>query len=136
MLFLNEQTVTKANVLIVDERTEQLKQFSLALSEWGYSAHAVNSFSMLLMQISTIEPNLILININLSEIDSIDVYYLLKADPKTSHIPIIFFNDISNLYTQLQLGKNFSGIKSLSVGGQCPPYYLTHDKGTKNNPEY
>lgn len=81
---------TQASILIVKDKPEQMEQCLRVLSALEYSVQSTNNIPMLIMLVRTKLPSLILINIDLSEIDGIEVYYYLKAERQTSKIPIVF----------------------------------------------
>jgi CheY-like chemotaxis protein len=101
-MFCISPVTTQASILIVKDKPEQMEQCLPVLSALGYSVQSTNNIPMLNILVRTTVPRLILINIDLSEIDSIEVYYHLKAERQTSKIPIIFFNNLDNLCDRLK----------------------------------
>lgn len=100
--FSKKQVETQAHILIMCDRPEKLAQFSQVLSQWGYSVQSTSNLVSLFMLIGKSIPKLILLNIDLSEINNLEVYYHLKTARRTSKVPIIFFNDLDSLCTHLK----------------------------------
>lgn len=98
----SHQVEPQANILIMCDRLEKLEQFSLVLSQWGYSVQTTSNIVSLLMLASTSIPKLILLNIDLSKFSNLEAYYYLKADWRTSTVPIIFFNELDSLCSHLK----------------------------------
>ncbi len=79
----------KPSVLIVDASPANLSRLADLLHE-AYAVKAVNHGAEALKVVSQEMPDLILLDINMPDMDGYEVCQRLKADPLTSHIPIIF----------------------------------------------
>lgn len=83
------------NLLIVNDAFDNLRCIDRILSQHGYQVQTVMSGQMARGVVETAMPELILLDVCASEIDSYEVCRRLKADPKTSDIPIIFLSALS-----------------------------------------
>ena len=80
------------DILIVDDKPENLRFLSEFLSGQGYRVRKAINGKVALIAAKTVIPDLILLDINMPEIDGYEVCEKLKQDPKTSFIPIIFLS--------------------------------------------
>jgi diguanylate cyclase (GGDEF)-like protein/PAS domain S-box-containing protein len=83
---------TKANILVVDDKPENLHLLSDTLTKQGYQVRGVINGEMALMVATSVIPDLILLDIIMPGLDGYQVCARLKADAKTRHIPIIFLS--------------------------------------------
>ncbi|OLP17400.1 hypothetical protein BST81_16525 [Leptolyngbya sp. 'hensonii'] len=84
--------LSNARILIVDDSADNLRVLSSTLTEQGYEVRAAKSGSMALMGAQTANPDLILLDIRMPEMDGYEVCQRLKQNPQTSEIPIIFIS--------------------------------------------
>ena len=80
----------EADILIVDDKPNNLRVLSTALTEWGYEIRCVTNGAMALASARAVPPNLILLDIMMPDMDGYEVCRQLKADPLTREIPVIF----------------------------------------------
>lgn len=107
MVNLNTDT-SKGNILIIDDNPTNLQLLSKILTEEGYNVRCARDSSLVLSGVKAIPPDLILLDIVMPDMSGFDVCRLLKADPQTASIPILFisaFDDID------------SKVKAFDVGG-------------------
>lgn len=81
-----------ADILIVDDKPENLRLLSEFLSNQGYQVRKAINGKLGLMAAEIVIPDLILLDINMPEIDGYEVCQKLKKEPKTSLIPVIFLS--------------------------------------------
>jgi C4-dicarboxylate-specific signal transduction histidine kinase len=87
---LNNDTTEKATILVVDDTPDNLTIMSNLLED-KYTVKVANRGEKgLKIARSDSPPDLILLDIMMPEMDGYEVCKLLKADPKTADIPIIF----------------------------------------------
>jgi len=98
----------KAKILIVDDRPENLRMLSDALSGEAYEVRGVISGAMALIVAKKVVPDLILLDIVMPGLSGYQVCEQLKADRVTHKIPIIFLSASNNSEDR---------VKALSVGG-------------------
>jgi len=103
----NQTEDNKGNILIVDDTPENLQVLSATLSERGYKVRGVINGKMAIRAARSGSPDLILLDIKMPEMDGYEVCTLLKADPKTAEIPVIFISaldEVLDKVTAFQVG--------------------------------
>ncbi|MTJ07972.1 response regulator [Anabaena sp. UHCC 0204] len=96
-----------ADILIVDDKLENIRFLSDFLSKQNYQIRKAISGQAALMAVKTLPPDLILLDINMPTMGGYEVCKILKTDSKTSSIPIIFLsagNDINDKIQAFQAG--------------------------------
>jgi CheY-like chemotaxis protein/MinD-like ATPase involved in chromosome partitioning or flagellar assembly len=78
-------------ILVVDDDVESLKLISLMLKRQGYDVAIANSGSQALAKASTEQPNLIILDVMMMDMDGYEVCRRLRGNPETRPIPIIMF---------------------------------------------
>ena len=78
-------------ILIVDDDLESLKLISLMLQRRGYEVTAAQSGEQALSKIENENPNLIILDVMMPDMDGYEVCRHLRANPQTSHLPVIMF---------------------------------------------
>lgn len=99
---------SKPDILVVDDTLENLRLLATMLSDAGYKVRKAINAALALKAIKGANPDLILLDIKLPDIDGYEVCKRLKADPQTATIPIIFIS---------ALGEVLDKIKAFEVGG-------------------
>ncbi|MEL6553153.1 MAG: response regulator [Cyanobacteria bacterium J06621_11] len=97
----------RSKILVVDDLLENLRLLSSLLLEEGYEVKRAPDGAMALSNVPRFQPDLILLDIMMPEIDGYTVCQQLKADPNTQDIPIIFLS---------ALDLTFDKIKAFEVG--------------------
>jgi diguanylate cyclase (GGDEF)-like protein len=82
----------KGNILIVDDKPENLRVLSSMLSEQGYKVRAAISGSLALRAAQSAPPDLVLLDVLMPEMDGYEVCRLLKQDQRTCDVPVIFLS--------------------------------------------
>lgn len=85
------------NILIVDDKPENLKLLSALLKKEGYKVRGVTSGEMALRTIQHMPPELILLDIMMPELDGYEVCCRIKEIPEFSEIPIIFLSALEKV---------------------------------------
>jgi len=95
-------SITKKKILIVDDEKELVKLVSFHMGIAGYAVipayNGIEAFEAARRH----KPDLIILDILLPRIDGWEVCRRLKADPKTSNIPIIMLSALSELNDKLK----------------------------------
>ncbi|WP_017297122.1 response regulator [Nodosilinea nodulosa] len=91
-LFLPTPAAAGITLLVVDDSLENLKFLAQILAEQGYRVRCARSGAMALVAVKTTQPDLILLDIRMPEMDGYAVCEQLKADPTTETIPVIFLS--------------------------------------------
>ncbi len=77
-------------ILVVDNVSKNLQVLGSILDEAGYSTTFALSGIQALERLKTAKPDLILLDIMMPDMSGLEVCSLLKADPDTAEIPVIF----------------------------------------------
>ncbi|MGE5658275.1 MAG: adenylate/guanylate cyclase domain-containing protein [Actinomycetota bacterium] len=96
-----------ADILIVDDKLENIRFLSDFLSKQGYQIRKAISGQSALIAVKSLLPDLILLDINMPGIGGYEVCESLKQDPQTHSVPIIFLsagNEISDKVKAFQVG--------------------------------
>lgn len=93
----NKTEENKANILIVDDTPENLQVLSATLLDRGYKVRGVINGKMAIRAARAGSPDLILLDIKMPEMDGYEVCMQLKAEPKTSEIPVIFISALDEV---------------------------------------
>lgn len=98
----------KESLLIVDDQADNLRILSAILAEKGYKVRKAINGQMAINTIKITPPDLILLDINLPEINGYEICQLLKSNPETQNIPIIFVSALDDVLDK---------VKAFQVGG-------------------
>jgi putative two-component system response regulator len=96
----------KPTILVVDDSPANLSLLFGLLHE-SYTVKAVNHGAKALAMVGEDEPDLILLDIMMPDINGYEVCRQLKANPRTQHIPVIFLtskNEVENEEMGMALG--------------------------------
>ncbi|MCT7993736.1 PAS domain S-box protein [Laspinema olomoucense] len=85
-----------ANLLVVDDTPENLRLLTQVLSQRGYVVRPVLEGRSAIAAAVVHPPDLILLDILMPQLDGYEVCQLLKGDPRTRDIPIIFLTALSD----------------------------------------
>lgn len=83
---------SKGVILVVDDIPNSLQLIAKFLSQQGYQVQVAGGGREVLASVQSIQPDLILLDIMMPEMNGYEVCEALKANPQTSEIPIIFFS--------------------------------------------
>lgn len=98
----------RGDILIVDDTPNNLRFLSTTLTEQGYKVRSVTDGLMALTVAQAANPDLILLDIMMPNIDGYEVCQRLKADEQTRDIPIIFLSALDEVLDK---------VKAFTVGG-------------------
>lgn len=96
------------NILIVDDKADNLRLLSRMLGQRGYEVRSAISGSAALMAVRALPPDLILLDINMPAMNGYQVCEELKACEQTGAIPVIFLSALSDTADK---------VKAFRVGG-------------------
>jgi putative two-component system response regulator len=85
-------SLSKSNLLVVDDTPANLRLLAAMLTEKGYKVRAVINGAMALVAVRTAPPDLILLDINMPDMNGYQVCEQIKADETLSDIPVIFIS--------------------------------------------
>lgn len=90
------------NILIVDDRLENLQVLSRVLQSLSYEIRTVTSGAEALQAVAEHPPTLVLLDIMMPGMDGYEVCRHLKQDPTTADIPVIFISALNQLEQRMQ----------------------------------
>ncbi|MCA1903271.1 MAG: response regulator [Cyanobacteria bacterium KgW148] len=102
------EEVSKADILLVDDKPENLRLLSTMLEEQGYEIREAINGTLALKSAQADPPDLILLDINMPGLNGYEVCQRLKADQTTNHVPVIFVSAQDEAWDK---------VKAFSVGG-------------------
>ena len=80
-----------AKILIVDDDLQSLKLIGLMLQRRGYLIDAARGGTQALAKADADTPDLVILDVMMPDMDGLEVCRRLRANPKTSRVPIIMF---------------------------------------------
>ena len=83
-------------VLIVDDVVSNVLLLKILLTNEKYQVCTANCGNMCIEQAKAEKPDLILLDVMMPDITGFDAAQILKKDPETAHIPIIFLTALNN----------------------------------------
>jgi len=105
----NELTFNTISILLVDDLPENLQLLSDLLIELGCIIRTVTSGRMALKTLKVKQPDLILLDINMPEMNGYQVCSVIKADEELCHIPVIFISALDEVFDKVR-GFNVGGM--------------------------
>jgi putative two-component system response regulator len=97
-----------ADILIVDDTLANLQLLANMLKSEGYKVRPASSGMMALQAVAKKQPNLILLDIKMPEMDGYEFCALLKSNPETKDIPVLFISALNDVSDK---------VKAFNVGG-------------------
>ena len=88
-------------ILIVDDNADNLKVLYIYLKSAGFEVFAADNGLAGIEAVKHSEPELILLDVMMPEMNGFEVCRCLKADPTTEHIPVIFLTALSEVVEKL-----------------------------------
>ena len=108
MKITNDNNSPKYNILIVDDKPENIKLLVNLLRDQGYKVRGVTNGEMALKAVQHMHPDLILLDVKMPIIDGYEICQQLKKIPEINQIPIIFLSGLEETKDKL---------KAFEVGG-------------------
>jgi adenylate cyclase len=102
LLGVKPQSSQRSTILIVDDTADVLRFFSEILTQHGYEACSAISGAIALNHATQIQPDLVLLDIMMPDIDGYEVCERLKAEPNTAEIPVIFVSAIDEPFDKVR----------------------------------
>ena len=116
---MNERfTADKADILVVDDKPDNLRLLATILTERGYEVRKAISGQLCLRAAKAVVPDLILLDINMPGISGYEICQQLRATPSTKNVPIVFLS---------ALHETIDKVKAFQCGGNdyiCKPFQL------------
>jgi two-component system sensor histidine kinase/response regulator len=99
---MNAENETSGNVLVVDDTAENLRLLASMLGEKGYEVRPVTNGKHALQAAERLEPDVVLLDINMPEMDGYEVCRRLKANENLREIPVIFITALTETADKLK----------------------------------
>ncbi|MCS6814674.1 MAG: response regulator [Cyanobacteria bacterium] len=99
---------SKGDILIVDDTPDNLRVLSAMLTSQGFNVRKALTGQRAISSVEADRPDLILLDIKMPGMDGYTVCQHLKANPHTSHVPIIFISALDDAIDK---------VKAFVVGG-------------------
>lgn len=101
---MDQQTlpIDNSDILIVDDQPANLRLLSRLLSRKGYEVRQAINGTMALQAVQAKLPQLILLDIMMSDIDGYEVCSRLKANPETADVPVIFLSALDDVFDKVK----------------------------------
>lgn len=84
------------SVLIVDDDPGCGRLLALLIRHMGHRAEHVSSGGLALQYLSDKQPDLVILDVMMPEIDGLEVLRQMRADPKTSDVPVVMFSAMAD----------------------------------------
>ena len=94
---MSDKMAADYTVLIVDDVPTNVMLVQAILKKEGYTLLTADSGKKALEMTDAHNPNLILLDIMMPEMDGFEVLQRLKENPKTNHIPVIIMSALSDM---------------------------------------
>ncbi|MBE9106204.1 response regulator, partial [Nostoc cf. edaphicum LEGE 07299] len=107
-MHFNQTNHQKRNILVVDDTPDNLRLLSAMLTAQGFEVRKALNGKMALTACQMVLPDVILLDINMPDMDGYQVCQQLKADDKTSEVPVIFISALDDVVDK---------VKAFDVGG-------------------
>ncbi len=95
-------------ILVVDDTPNNLLLLSIALTEGGYNVRCAKNGFMALVDAQSVPPDLILLDIKMPDMSGFEVCTILKTNPLTCEIPVIFLSALDEVIDK---------VRAFEVGG-------------------
>ncbi|MEA5603731.1 PAS domain S-box protein [Nostoc sp. UHCC 0252] len=95
--------IQKIKILLVDDKLENLNCLSNILQHEGYQLQIAMSGQLAINMMLTSEPDLLLLNVSISNMDGYEFCQHLKAHHKTQETPIILFGVLDEIAEELHI---------------------------------
>ncbi|MEH2438658.1 MAG: response regulator [Nostoc sp.] len=102
------KTLSKTEILVVDDLPDNLRLVSKVLVEHGYVVRKATNGTMALRSAQAEPPDMILLDINMPDLDGYEVCRQLKTFDNTRAIPVIFLSALDDVIDK---------VKAFQVGG-------------------
>ncbi|MDJ0681733.1 MAG: PleD family two-component system response regulator [Xenococcaceae cyanobacterium MO_167.B52] len=87
---VEENIFCQGNILVIDDRPENLRLLSVMLTKKGYTVRKAINGDLGIRAAYAVTPDIILLDINMPNIDGYEVCKKLKANAQTKQVPVIF----------------------------------------------
>ncbi len=99
---INQCPIISANILIVDDKPDNVRLLSTILTTQGYQVRKALNGQRAIATVQEFPPTLILLDVMMPEMNGYEVCAQLKASPKTSSIPVIFLSALDDVLDKVK----------------------------------
>lgn len=89
-------------IYIVEDETDILELISLKLENAGFKTRGFETAAPMLTRLKSEDPDLILLDLMLPDLDGLEVCKILKSDPSTERIPVLMLTARTDLEDKLK----------------------------------
>lgn len=89
-------------VLVVDDEAHFLEIFSVKLRAAGLEVETASSGKEGIVKAKSLHPDLILMDVKMPEIDGVQAFLKIKADPGTESVPVLFLTNLGDPRQELK----------------------------------
>jgi CheY-like chemotaxis protein len=111
-----------AVVLVVDDDEFTCDAVRRLLTRMGYTTACAQSGADALTLLETVQPDVIVLDWMMPEMDGLEVLRKLRADPKTKDVPVLLYSAADDAAMQKQAAKLGACECVLKSGGFYPLY--------------
>jgi signal transduction histidine kinase len=98
----NQTEILKGNILIIDDKPEDIQLLSKTLSDQGYIVRGAVRGKIGIRAAQSAPPDLILLDIRMPDLNGYEVCERLKADSQTKDIPVIFLSALDEVWDKVR----------------------------------
>ncbi|MEZ2300657.1 MAG: diguanylate cyclase domain-containing protein [Microcoleus sp.] len=99
---LNQKQPEKGNIILVDDIIENLQLLSDVLFKLGYTVRSVTSGLMALKTIKFKQPDVIILDVKMPQMNGYEVCKAIKSDDNLRHIPVIFISALDDVFDKVK----------------------------------
>lgn len=110
------QEMVPTEILVVDDVPENLRLLTNILTQSGYRIRPASGGNLALRSIAIRQPDMILLDVKMPDMDGYEVCRILKAEAKTRDIPVIFISALN------ETGDKVRGFESGGVDFITKPF--------------
>ena len=99
---MTEASQEKGNILLVDDLPDNLQLLNNLLVNSGYNVRSVTSGKMAILTVEAKQPDVILLDLKMPDMDGYQVCERLKAQAATRDIPIIIISAINETFDKVR----------------------------------
>jgi len=107
---------TQRKILVVDDEEDVTSLVGYHLRSKGYRVEVINDPSLIMGRARTFQPDLVILDVMMPDINGMQICRMLRADPKLRRVPVVFLSAKT---------EEIDRIKGLEVGGDdyvCKPF--------------
>jgi serine/threonine protein kinase/DNA-binding response OmpR family regulator len=97
--------MSAGSIFIVDDNPNNLNLLDRILTDRGYVVRAATSGRWALTSVRAAQPELIMLDVMMPEMDGYEVCRELKSDPRTAHIPVLFISALDDVLDKVRAFK-------------------------------